>query len=152
MQLFAFKQTHCAFVACDSEWVTSFFLNTFLNIHARSVLKHCLVVRWMASCETAAVSAISAHSVYTIHQVRVNTESWPWWKQFSRCSCQDSNLRPFSHKCTELLPLPNHNAGNFVKGREVGKREWGERDNFLINSSHLPHLMGRTILVVCYPQ
>ena len=30
-------------------------------------------------------------------KIRGSTESWPWRRKFSRCSCRDSNLRPFDH-------------------------------------------------------
>ena len=41
-------------------------------------------------------------------KIRVSTESRPWKRKFSRCSCRDSNPRPFNHESgaltTELSP------------------------------------------------
>ena len=43
-------------------------------------------------------------------EIRVSTESRPWRRKFSHCSCRDSNPRPFSHESgaltTELSPPP----------------------------------------------
>ena len=43
-------------------------------------------------------------------EIRVSTESGPWRRKFSRCSCQDSNPGPFNHESdaltTELSLLP----------------------------------------------
>ena len=36
------------------------------------------------------------------HWIRVNTQSWPWRRKFSRQSCQDSNSRPFDHESSTL--------------------------------------------------
>ena len=33
---------------------------------------------------------------------QVSTESWPRWRKFSCCSCQDLNPRPFDHKSISL--------------------------------------------------
>ena len=64
MALFsALEQTHCAFVACKSEWVTVALYSAF-SISTEVVCLHrCLVVTWLVPRETAAVSA---RSVYTI--------------------------------------------------------------------------------------
>ena len=44
-------------------------------------------------------------------EIRVSTDSRPWRIKFSRRSCRDMNLRPFSHESgaltTELFP-PQH--------------------------------------------
>ena len=45
-------------------------------------------------------------------KIRVNTQSWPWRRKFSSCSCQDSSLQPFDQEAstltTELSQLPVH--------------------------------------------
>ena len=45
---------------------------------------------------------------------RVSTENWPWRRKFSCRSCQESNLRPFSHKSgaltTDLSSLPKRHT------------------------------------------
>ena len=44
-------------------------------------------------------------------EIRVSTQSWPWRRKFSHCSCRDSNLQHFNHKSgaltTELTLLPS---------------------------------------------
>ena len=35
-------------------------------------------------------------------EIRVSTESRPWRRKFSRCSCRDLNLRPFGHESGTL--------------------------------------------------
>ena len=42
--LSALKQTHCTFVACDSEWVTAAFYSVFWMSTEAVCLLHCLVV------------------------------------------------------------------------------------------------------------
>ena len=59
-QLSALEQTHCAFVACDSEWVTGTFYSAFIWISIEVVyLQRYLVVAWLVlvPCEIAAASA-----------------------------------------------------------------------------------------------
>ena len=34
--------------------------------------------------------------------MRVSTESWPWRRKLSRCSCRNSNPRPFNHESCAL--------------------------------------------------
>ena len=62
----ALKQTHCAHVARDSEWVTVSFYNAFLNIHRSPVLTatalfYCCVAGAMRNC-----CPLGARSVCTI--------------------------------------------------------------------------------------
>ena len=48
-------------------------------------------------------------------EITVSTDSWPWRRQISRCSCRDSNPRPFNHEAgaltTELSPHPGSAYG-----------------------------------------
>ena len=61
MLLSAFEQTHCTHLACDSEWATlSFFYRAFYGIHQQ----RCLVVTWLVTRQTAAVSV---HILCTPH-------------------------------------------------------------------------------------
>ena len=39
-------------------------------------------------------------------EIRVSTESWPWRRKFSGCSCGDSNSRPFNHESGALTTEP----------------------------------------------
>ena len=64
MALFsALEHTHCAFTACDSEWVTVAFYRTFWISTEMVYLQLCVVVTWLVTRETA---ALSTHSVRTI--------------------------------------------------------------------------------------
>ena len=51
----AFEQMHCAHVACDSEWVTVAFYNTFFNIHWSGVLT--VMFAWLVPRKTGAIWA-----------------------------------------------------------------------------------------------
>ena len=57
------QQTHTALVICDSEWGTSLFI-VYLEYNHSS-------------------GTFADH-----HEIRDSTESWPWRKIFSPCSCQ----------------------------------------------------------------
>ena len=60
----ALEQTHWAFLACDSQWVTVFFFYSAFWKSTQVVYLQCfMVVTWLMPRETAAVSA---RSVYTI--------------------------------------------------------------------------------------
>ena len=37
-------------------------------------------------------------------KIRISTESWPWRRIFSWCSCPEPNIQPFSHRSVTLLP------------------------------------------------
>ena len=64
MKLFStIQQTHCTFVACDSEWVTVAFCSVFWISTEVVYVQHCLVLTWLVQCKTA---AISARFVYTL--------------------------------------------------------------------------------------
>ena len=47
-------------------------------------------------------------------EIRVGTESQPWRRKVSHCSCRDSNPCPFNHESgaltTELSPPPKQNT------------------------------------------
>ena len=93
----ALEQTHCALVAWDSKWVTS-FLQCILSIHLiilSDVLKHCFVVIWLVPHETAAVSV---SSVYTLNVMK---KTW-----------QDRNKRNqttgWQHTCTLFKTCAGH--------------------------------------------
>ena len=65
---------------------------------------------------------LRSHGGGTDTEIRVNTESRPWRRKFSRRSSRDSNPRSFNHDSgaltTELSPLP---PGRPDQGRGGGR-------------------------------
>ena len=52
----ALKETHCALISCDFEWMTVAFYSMLSNCHQNGVLKRYFVVTWCMLRETAAIS------------------------------------------------------------------------------------------------
>ena len=61
------KETHCTLVACNSKWVTAAFYGAFWISMKVVYLKHCLVVTWLMSHETAAISVPSVYTIQPCH-------------------------------------------------------------------------------------
>ena len=52
------------------------------------------------------------------HWIRVSTQSWPWRRKFSRCSCQDSNSQPFDHESGVLTNKLSYDTGKKKKKKK----------------------------------
>ena len=48
-------------------------------------------------------------------EIQVRTESWPWRRKFSHCSCRDLNPRPFSDESGALTTELSLLSGCFLK-------------------------------------
>ena len=73
------EQAHCAFIVCDSKWVTVAFYSVSWTSTEVVYIQSCLDVTWLVACETA---AISAHSVHTIQPCTTSCH----FKQNHKCS------------------------------------------------------------------
>ena len=71
--LSALKETHCTLVACNSKQVTAAFYGAFWTSMKVVYLKHCLVLTWLMSHETANILAPSVHYT-TMHHVRMHAQ------------------------------------------------------------------------------
>ena len=103
----------------------------FIQSHIRKVYA-CLAVTchlhfWQNDRDLLRATAVTRGG--TDPEIRVSTENRPWRRKFSRRSCRDSNLRPFSHESgaltTELF-LPgkkqkNNNKKHIMKNTSVIK-------------------------------
>ena len=45
--------------------------------------------------------------VWNRYQIRVCTETWPWRRKFSHCSCQCQDSNPPTHLCSLLVMFSN---------------------------------------------
>ena len=57
------EQTQCAFVACDSNWVTVAFCGAFWIVTQVVYWQRCFGVTWLVPRETAVVSAYSVYAI-----------------------------------------------------------------------------------------
>ena len=71
------KQTHCTFVACDSEWATVAFHDAFWVAVKVVYSQWCLVVTWLVPSETAVDSHTFCVHHITMHQSTVTLHTKP---------------------------------------------------------------------------
>ena len=86
-----------------------------LNVHA-SLAVTCHMHFWQNDWDRLRATVVTRGGTDT--EIRISTESWPWRRKFSCCSCRDLNQRLFSHKSgaltTELSLIQFHSTDSIL--------------------------------------
>ena len=83
-------------------------------------------------------------------KIRVSTESRPWRRKFSCCSCRDLNLQPFNHEfgtqATELSPPEMAQKMKQTKKRRETEKEKEKKRTIILNRCINSVIVFRTML------